>query len=86
MLSSATATPAMLVITPRLCVQRVDGDQSLCAADGLGQWDGHDQYIPSMTASPSNVSTGLTSLIESPTWPSGPATRVTVSRSRVLGT
>jgi hypothetical protein len=50
--SSATATPAVLVITSRLCVQRVDGDQSLCAAGGLGQSDGHDQYIPSMPLPP----------------------------------
>ena len=37
-LSSATATAVVLVITSRLRVQRVDGDQTLCAAGGLGQW------------------------------------------------
>jgi hypothetical protein len=73
LLRAGTATAAVLVITSRLAVpvftrrtQRVDGDQSLCAAGGLGQCGGHDQYTPLMTASPPNVSTGLTSLTESP--------------------
>jgi hypothetical protein len=37
MLRAATATAAVLVITLRLGIQRVDGDQTLCAAGGLGQ-------------------------------------------------
>jgi hypothetical protein len=46
MLSSGTAAPAGLVITSRLGVGRVDGDQTRCAAGELGQWGGHDLDIP----------------------------------------
>jgi hypothetical protein len=56
MLSAATATAAVLVITSRLRVQRVDGDQTLCAAGGLGQWVIFSTF-PSMTASPAEART-----------------------------
>jgi hypothetical protein len=36
MLRAVTAAPAVLVITSRLGIQRVDGDQTRCAAGGLG--------------------------------------------------
>jgi hypothetical protein len=38
MLRAVTAAPAGLVSTSRLGVGRVDGDQTRCAAGGLGQW------------------------------------------------
>jgi hypothetical protein len=41
MLSAASATPAVLAVTPLFGVQRVDDDQTLCAGGGLGQWGGH---------------------------------------------
>jgi hypothetical protein len=86
MLSAAGATAAVLAVTPLLGVQGVDGDQTQCAAGGLAQWGGHDQYIPSMTASPPKRLDGFDFADRIAHLPSGPATRITASRSRLLGT